>query len=206
MTNSLIPKSSSRERLLISARELFWEKGYEATSLADIVQKAEAKTGSLYYFFKTKEDLLLAVLDWYVENLFPQLIEPILLHVQDPVERVFSLLNGYRQALIATDCTYGCPIGNFTLELGDTLPRAREKLAQNFEGWRSWVRRFLEEAGDLLPAKLDRDELATFVLTVMEGGVMQARAQRSLEPFDAGVRQLRTYFYLLTGGRYGRKQ
>jgi TetR/AcrR family transcriptional repressor of nem operon len=206
MTNSLIPKSSSRERLLISARELFWEKGYEATSLADIVQKAEAKTGSLYYFFKTKEDLLLAVLDWYVENLFPQLIEPILLHVQDPVERVFSLLNGYRQALIATDCTYGCPIGNLTLELGDTLPRAREKLAQNFEGWRSWVRRFLEEAGDLLPAKLDRDELATFVLTVMEGGVMQARAQRSLEPFDAGVRQLRTYFYLLTGGRYGRKQ
>jgi hypothetical protein len=57
----------------------------------------------------------------------------------------------------------------------------------------------LEEAGPRLPEKLDRNEVATFVLTVMEGGVMQSRAQQSLEPFDAGVRQLRTYFYLLTG-------
>jgi len=40
-----------------------------------------------------------------------------------------------------------------------------------------------------------------FVLTVMEGGVMQSRAQQSLEPFDAGISSLRTYFYLLTGER-----
>ena len=172
-----------------------------AKPLAEIVKKAEVNSGSLYYFFKTKEDLLLAVLDWYMENLFPQLIEPIIAHFSDPIERVFALLDGYRKALIATGCTYGCPIGNLTLELGDSLPRAREKLARNFDGWREWVRRFLEEAGPRLPQNLDRNEVAMFVLTVMEGGVMQSRAQQSLAPFDAGVRQLRTYFYLLTGER-----
>lgn len=193
--------AATKDRLIIAARDLFWERGYEATSLADVVEKAEAKTGSLYYFFKTKEELLLAVLDWYMENLFPVLIQPIIAHISDPVERVFALLDGYRKALVGTGCTYGCPIGNLTLELGDSLPRAREKLANNFEGWRTWVRRFLEEAGDRFPEKLDRAEVAMFVLTVMEGGVMQARAQQSLEPFDAGIRQLRTYFYLLTGER-----
>ena len=145
--------------------------------------------------------MLLAVLDWYMENLFPVLIQPIIAHISDPIERVFALLDGYRKALVATGCTYGCPIGNLTLELGDSLPRAREKLALNFEGWRTWVRKFLDESGDRLPEQLDRAELAMFVLTVMEGGVMQARAQQSIEPFDAGVRQLRTYFYLLTGER-----
>ncbi|MCU1309450.1 MAG: transcriptional regulator, TetR family [Candidatus Angelobacter sp.] len=189
----------TKDRLIIAARDLFWSRGYEATSLAEIVKKAEVNSGSLYYFFKTKEELLLAVLDWYMENLFPQLIEPIIAHISDPIERVFALLDGYRKALVATGCTYGCPIGNLTLELGDSLPRAREKLAKNFEDWRQWVRKFLEEAGPRLPEKLDRNEVATFVLTVMEGGVMQSRAQQSLEPFDAGVRQLRTYFYLLTG-------
>jgi AcrR family transcriptional regulator len=190
---------NTRDRLILAARDLFWSHGYEATTLAEIVKQAEVNSGSLYYFFKTKEELLLAVLDWYMENLFPQLIEPILAHISDPIERVFALLDGYRKALVATGCTYGCPIGNLTLELGDSLPRAREKLAKNFEGWREWVRTFLEEAGGRLPENLDRNEVATFVLTVMEGGVMQSRAQQSLEPFDAGIRQLRTYFYLLTG-------
>jgi TetR/AcrR family transcriptional repressor of nem operon len=193
--------TATKDRLVVAARDLFWEHGYEATSLADVVEKANAKTGSLYYFFKTKEELLLAVLDWYMENLFPVLIQPIIAHINDPVERVFALLDGYRQALIATGCTYGCPIGNLTLELGDSLPRARQKLATNFESWRTWVRKFLDEAGERFPEKLDRAEVAMFVLTVMEGGVMQSRAQQSIEPFDAGIRQLRTYFYLLTGER-----
>jgi len=198
VTSAEVP---TKDRLIIAARDLFWSHGYEATTLAEIVKKAEVNSGSLYYFFKTKEELLLAVLDWYMENLFPQLIEPILAHISDPIERVFALLDGYRKALVATGCTYGCPIGNLTLELGDSLPRAREKLAKNFEGWRQWVRKFLEEAGSRLPENLDRNEVATFVLTVMEGGVMQSRAQQSLGPFDAGIRQLRTYFYLLTGER-----
>src|SRR3954471_20268999 len=191
----------TKERLILAARDLFWTSGYEGTSLAEIVKKADVNSGSLYYFFKTKEELLLAVLDWYMENLFPQLIEPIIAHISDPIERVFALLDGYRKALVATGCTYGCPIGNLTLELGDSLPRARQKLATNFEDWRTWVRKFLDEAGDRFPEKLDRAEVAMFVLTVMEGGVMQSRAQQSIEPFDAGVRQLRTYFYLLTGER-----
>jgi hypothetical protein len=52
----------------------------------------------------------------------------------------------------------------------------------------------LEEAGDRLPADLDRHALAQLVLTTMEGGVMQARTYRDLAPFDAGVTLLRDYF------------
>ena len=198
--------ASTKDRLVDAARDLFWAQGYEITSLAEIAKKAGANSGSLYYFFKTKEELLLAVLDWYMENLFPQLIQPIVAHVSDPIERIFALLDRYREALKATGCTYGCPIGNLTLELGDNLPRAREKLARNFAGWREWVHKFLEEAGPRLPESLDRREVAAFVLTVMEGGVMQSRAHQSLEPFDSGLRQLRTYFYLLTGDRPGNNQ
>jgi len=49
------------------------------------------------------------------------------------------------------------------------------------------------DAGPRLPEELDRDELATFVLTVMEGAVMQARARGSLKPYDAAIQQLRNY-------------
>jgi len=188
------PQTSTREKLIETARGLFWERGYEATSLADVVEKAGARSGSLYYFFRTKEELLLAVLDRYVDLLWPIVIEPVFKQVSDPIERIFGILDGYRQGLVYTGCTQGCPIGNLALEVCDDLPRAREKIAKNFEGWRGWIRKCLDEAASRFPANLNREQLAVFVLTVMEGAVMQARAHQSLEPYDASVAQLRDYF------------
>src|SRR4029077_8370826 len=126
-------QTPTRDRLVETARVLFWERGYEATSLADVLKKAGARSGSLYYFFRTKEELLLAVLDRYFELLWPMVIEPVFARVSDPIERVFGILDGYRQGLVYTGCTQGCPIGNLALEVGDELPRAREKIAGNFE-------------------------------------------------------------------------
>lgn len=190
---SSTPHHPTKEKLVEAARELFWEKGYSETSLQDVVARARAKTGSLYYFFRTKEDLLLAVLNHYVELLWPAVIEPAFGRTQDPIERIFSILNRYREGLIYTGFAHGCPIGNLALEVSDEHPRAREKIAQNFAGWRKWIEKCLEEAASRLPANLDRQKLATFVLTTMEGAVMQARAHKSLEQFDASVAVLRDY-------------
>jgi TetR/AcrR family transcriptional repressor of nem operon len=188
------PRHPTRGKLVEAARRLFWERGYEATSLQDVVDRARAKSGSLYYFFRTKEDLLLAVLDHYVELLWPAVIEPAFGRTADPIERIFSILGGYREGLIYTGFTHGCPIGNLALEVSDEYPRAREKIAQNFEGWRKWIRKCLDEAADRLPAGVNGERMAMFVLAVMEGAVMQARAHHSLDPFDASVAELRQYF------------
>lgn len=181
-------------KLVEAARRLFWERGYEATSLQDVLGRARVKSGSLYYFFRTKEDLLLAVLDHYVDLLWPAVVEPAFGRTADPIERIFAILNGYREGLIYTGFTHGCPIGNLALEVSDESPRAREKIARNFEGWRKWISKCLEEASDRLPRGTDGERLAMFVLAVMEGAVMQARAHHSLEPFDASVEELRHYF------------
>jgi TetR/AcrR family transcriptional regulator, transcriptional repressor for nem operon len=187
-------QSSTKERVVEAARVLFWEKGFETTSLQDITQKADVRAGSLYYLFRTKEELLLAVLDRYVDLLWPAVIEPAFAREPDPIERIFAILEGYRQGLIFTGFAHGCPIGNLALEVSDEYPVAREKIAKNFEGWRSWIRKCLEEAGYRLPPDIDRERLAIFVLTVMEGAVMQARAHHALEQFDASVTELRNYF------------
>ena len=186
-------KTATRARLVDAARELFWEKGYEATSLGEVSKRAKANPGSLYYFFKTKEELLLAVLDRYTELLWPRVMEPAFKAVGDPMVRIFAILEGYRQGLIATKFTHGCPIGNLALEVGDLLPSAREKIAANFDGWVGWVKKCLDDAAEHLPPEVDRAALARFVLTLMEGAVMQARVYRNLEAFDAAVEVLRDY-------------
>ena len=191
----------TRERIVEAALYLFWLQGYARTGLAEILTRAKANAGSFYYFSETKEELLLAVLDLYVRSLMPVVVEPVLTQIADPIERVFGILDFYRRNLIATGCTYGCPIGRLALEIPEEHHRIHRRLADNFDGWTAAVKNCLEEAGDRLPQNTNLETLSKFVLTVMEGGVMQARAHRAVEPFDASVEHLRNYFQLLIAQR-----
>lgn len=188
---------STRDRLVFTALRLFSEKGYLSTSVADILREAGANSGSLYHAFPTKQDVLIAVLELYRDGIEPMLLAPAWEGVSDPIERVFALLGRYRASLEVTDCLYGCPIGSLALELHEPDPAVRELLAVNFDGWRAHIETCLEAARDRLPAGQDLNALAAFVLTVMEGGVMQSRTYRSLDAFDACVATLRDYFQRL---------
>ena len=184
----------TRDRLVFVAMKLFHDKGYNATSIQDILHEAGVHAGSLYHAFPTKQDLLLAVLEQYRDGLYPMLLDPTWKDVPDPIERIFALLARYRAALVDTDCFYGCPIGSLALELHEPDPPVRALLAVNFDGWTRAVEQCLKDAGPRIPNGVNRAELASFVLTVMEGGVMQARTHRSIDTFDAAVRRLRDYF------------
>jgi len=201
MINQAAKTADTRTRLVLVAMQLFWEKGYNSTSIADVLQTAKVNSGSLYYFFPGKADLLAAVLDMYYEGIRPMLLEPAWAGVDDPVERIFALLARYRKSLLDTDCFYGCPIGSLALELHEPDPAVRERLVKNFSAWIDAIVECLSQAKARLPADLNLRELAQFVLTVMEGGVMQARTFRDIEYFDAGVRQLRQYFKILSPPR-----
>jgi TetR/AcrR family transcriptional regulator, transcriptional repressor for nem operon len=192
------PAGSSRERLVEAALYLFWLQGYASTGVAEILSRANVRSGTFYYFFKTKENLLLAVLERYIETLDLVVTGPVFAQIADPILRIFGILEFYRHNLIRTACTYGCPIGRLALEIPEQQTEVHKLLADNFDGWTAAIEGCLRDAQEQLPASLDLKELSQFVLTVMEGGVMQARAHRSLEPFDASVRQLRNYFGLLT--------
>jgi AcrR family transcriptional regulator len=186
--------ASTADRLVMAAMRLFAEKGYGSTSVADILREAGANSGSLYHAFPTKQDLLLEVLRRYRDGIGPMLLAPAWKGVDDPIERIFALLAAYRGMLVSTECVYGCPIGSLALELHEPDPPVRELLATNFDGWTRAIEDCLTEAAQRLPRETDIGRLARFVLTTMEGGVMQSRTHRSPDAFDAGVDSLRDYF------------
>src|ERR1700689_3403617 len=97
---------STRTRLLEAARYLFWEKGFAATGMAELLDRAQANTGSFYHFFDSKEALLLALLDSYREGLEPVIVHPAEAKYPDPLDRIFGILQGYRERLITTECRY----------------------------------------------------------------------------------------------------
>jgi TetR/AcrR family transcriptional repressor of nem operon len=186
-------EANTRDRLVFAALQLFAQKGYGSTSVADVRQAADVHSGSLYHFFPGKQDLLLAVLEAYRMGIGPMLLEPAWRGVDDPIEKIFALLAQYRRSLTMTECQYGCPIGSLALELHEPDPPVREMLAKNFEAWVLAIKGCLDNARDRLPSALNRRELAEFILTTMEGAVMQARTYRDIRRYDNSVRQLRAY-------------
>lgn len=197
-----------------AAFQLFHEQGYHATGVATILREAGVNPGSMYHYFPSKDALLLGVLEFALVMMKSAVMDGPEAMTKDPIERVFALLAQYRQGMVSWGCKMGCPIGNLALEVTDDNAEARTLIHRNFENWASHVRGWLDAAGDRLPRALDRAALARFILTVMEGGLMQARAEGGLRAFDESVHQLRVYFEALgmmaraerlAAGRSGRR-
>jgi len=202
-----MPKAvPTRDRLVHSARYLFWERGYAGTSMADLLAHAEVNSGSFYHFFESKEALLREVLEGYLFALRPMIVDPAYAQTDDPVERIFAILAGYRERILITDSKYGCPLGRLALEIDPENRPAHALIAKNFQGWIGAVRECVEQLRPRLPRGTDLDALATYVLAIMEGGVMLSRSYGSVEPFDRTVTQLRQHFQLLLAAKPSRKK
>src|SRR5580698_7360376 len=148
--------ADTRERLIASARYLFWERGFAGTSMAELLAHAEVNSGSFYHFFESKESLLRAVLEEYLVALHPMVVDPAFAQTSEPVERIFAILAGYRVRILQTECRYGCPLGRLALEIDPENRPAHTLIAENFRGWIGAVRESLEQLKTRLPRGTDR--------------------------------------------------
>ena len=123
---------NTRERLIESARFLFWERGFAGTSMADLLAHSGVYSGSFYHFFESKEALLRTVLEGYLHALRPMVIDPAFARTEEPVERIFAILEGYRGRVLQTDCQYGCPLGRLALEIDPENRPAHRLIATSF--------------------------------------------------------------------------
>jgi TetR/AcrR family transcriptional regulator, transcriptional repressor for nem operon len=117
-------RPGKRERLVDAARQLFHQQGIEITTLADIAKVADVPVGNIYYYFKTKDDLVAAVIDGYTSELRSRL--STLDRHRTPKARLKALIRDLtEQREVAAQ--YGCPMGTLCFELdkrGDDIERA----------------------------------------------------------------------------------
>jgi len=115
MTDLLTKESlGKRERLVESARALIHEQGVQRTTLADIAERADVPLGNVYYYFKSKDDLIGAVLAGYKEE--AQALTRAFDRHRSPQVRLKALVRNWSdmRELVASR---GCPIGTLCAEL-----------------------------------------------------------------------------------------
>jgi TetR/AcrR family transcriptional regulator, transcriptional repressor for nem operon len=128
-------KPTKRERLVAAAVQVFHEQGVEKTTLGDIAGAADVPLGNVYYYFKTKNQLVEAAVDAHCAQL--HVLTGQLDALPDPATRLKSLIAGWvEQRDVAA--RFGCPFGTLATELDkrdDGLDRAAAKVMRALIDW-----------------------------------------------------------------------
>lgn len=173
----------ARERLIESAQELLWDRGYVGTSPRAILGRAEVGQGSMYHHFRGKSDLAAEAIRRSATGLRSQ-AEVALAAPGTALARITRYLHQQREVL------KGCRVGGLVQDpdiMADPVLRA--PLEQTFDWLRSRVAEVLSEgkAAGELPSKLSSSQVASMVVAVVQGGYVLARAAQSTEPFDEAM-------------------
>ncbi len=162
-------QKTTKEEIIKKAVEVFRKRGYYKTSMSDLATACGLQKGSFYYYFKSKEQLMQAVLltmhDYYTQKVFAIAYEDDLSSKQR-LDKLFK-----KQAPILTDDLSGCLFGNMTLETISENPKFKELLRAFFSEWKAAFQHIFEENYSLEKAK----DLAAQSVIEIEGAIMMMR-------------------------------
>ncbi len=187
-------KEKTKDLLLEAGKKTFLQKGYNNSGIESILQEAGVPKGSFYYYFSSKEDFGLQVIDRFAECIGERQERILADLTVPPLDRLRQYCETVTEALESDHCRKGCLAGNLSQEMADQSELFRARLEEIFE---SWVDRYgaclleAQQNGEL-PADLDVHEVAEFWLNSWQGAVLRAKTMRSVSP-------LRTFLAVMFG-------
>jgi len=154
---------NTRDHIIEAADHRFYRQGYEHTSFSDIADDVQISRGNFYYHFKTKDEILGAVIEErlaYTQHMLDRWEA----EGKDPADRIRSFIH----MLVANRADikrYGCPVGTLCTELAKLSHASRDEANKLFTLFRTWLRRQFVELG----RAQDADTLAMHLLARSQG-------------------------------------
>ncbi len=177
-------KKDTRAEIISIGMGLISLHGYNATGIDMILKQAGVPKGSFYYYFGSKEEFGLAVIDHFAER-YDQKLDTFLNDEEvTPRNRIRNYLEHGLASLTQNQCSKGCLIGNLGQELADQNERFRTRLDEIFRSWKERFAACLREAqraGELAP-DADPAVIAGFILSGWEGAILRAKVMKSPQP------------------------
>jgi TetR/AcrR family transcriptional regulator, transcriptional repressor for nem operon len=170
MTNSANQAAGKRERLVESATSLFHEQGVQRTTLAEVAERAGVPLGNVYYYFKTKDELLGAVLAGYQEQ--AAVLIASFERSRSPQARLKALVRNWvdmRDAVVR----HGCPMGTLCAELDKSEGGLDRDAAEVMATIIDWAEDQLGELG-----RPDARDLAVALFAGIQGAALLANTFR----------------------------
>jgi AcrR family transcriptional regulator len=177
------PRPGKRERLIAAAIQLLHEQGVERTTLADIAKEADVPAGNVYYYFKTKNEVIAAVVAAHAAHINMVLTSIDTRH-RSPKGRLKALVRelASQSELVAR---YGCPLGSLCSELDKRLSDAGLSGAELMRLPLEWAEKQFRTMG-----RRDAKDLALELIAAYEGTALLANTLRDPELLSRASRRI----------------
>ena len=190
---------STREAILEAATRLMHVRGYQNTSLDDVLRESGVGKGNFYYHFRSKEDLGYAILDQLVAGFLERTLEPCF---SPPgvarLNQICCFLDHVLEAQRQRNCVGGCAMGNLASELSDVHEGFRARLASVFTAWKGRLTSALAEAqarGEVT-ADCRPESVAHFLVAGLEGAILLSKVSKDIGVMEQCVSELKRYLTL----------
>ena len=177
-------RNTTRDEIIRVGLEILCDKGFNSCGIDAVLKTAKIPKGSFYYYFPSKEEFGLAVLDLYAVQAKAHAESYLHDKTLTPMARLRRYLTDFAASIEEEGCTRGCFLGNMTQEMAGQNDRFRVKLNEIWDGWKRIIAECLREAKAAKELKRDADVnlLAEFIIVGIEGGILRSKVSKTALP------------------------
>jgi TetR/AcrR family transcriptional regulator, transcriptional repressor for nem operon len=179
-------KTDTKQRILFEGARLVHLKGFGSTGIQEILKAAGVPKGSFYFYFKSKEDFGLELIDFFREYIYGKWDVLDQMQELSPLQRLQGFFRWFLSLNERNGYKGGCPLGNLGQEMGDINERFQEKLRIVFAEFKSKIRSILVEAKEAgeIPESLPPEELSDLIYSTFHGALIQMKVSGSPDSME----------------------
>ena len=183
----------TRREIIRKAAPIFNQRGYDGAALSDLMKATGLEKGGIYRHFDSKQQLASEAFDYAWKLALETRLEGTE-QITNSVDRLKQIVRNFRDRSAGL-VPGGCPLLNTAIDSDDGNPQLREKARRALGGWLERLGSIIEEGQQRgeIREDLECGELATLIVSTLEGSLMVTRLQRKREPLDLASRHLEEY-------------
>jgi TetR/AcrR family transcriptional repressor of nem operon len=184
----------TRQEIIRKAAPIFNQRGYEGAALSDLMKATGLEKGGIYRHFESKQQLAVEAFD-YAWKLASDTRFAGTQEIANAVDRLKEMVRNFRdrrEGLVPG----GCPLLNTAIDSDDGNLQLREKARRALNSWLERLQSVIEEGQEKgeIRSDVDSSELATLIVSTLEGSLMVTRLHRKDSARDLACRHLEQYF------------
>jgi AcrR family transcriptional regulator len=183
-------KLSSRDRIIETAKDLFYRQGYHQTGINQIIEEADVAKATFYSNFKSKEDLALEYLR-ELDRIDTNATKDMVNSVKDPYDRYMSIIKGILEYMKKTDYR-GCAFGNIAVEITNPDNPIRKEVKHHEDRFRSILKDVILDLKNSGPMykNLDVDQMVDSYHLIVEGAIVASKNYNDSWPIERAVKMI----------------
>ncbi|MGK7953148.1 MAG: TetR/AcrR family transcriptional regulator [Xenococcaceae cyanobacterium] len=171
----------TKEDILTSVFNTIHVKGLTGTGLGELFQVSGASSGSFYNYFRSKQDLGHALIDFEWSQLKSNILDAAIRQRDNPLDCLLWIIDRLEAKQLESPECAGCILGNFIVDLAEQDPSFRTHLQTIFALWQKAIADILRQGKSQLKPDVDPDLLAEAILTSLEGAMLMGKLYRNPE-------------------------